>query len=80
MLITIAMDLNGQVSVWVDLPDGGTVRRRYDHIHARAAPLVTPAISAWSDSMPAEQQPPLQPVAEPVTLPVVPLAASGTSG
>ena len=62
--------------VWVELSDGGKVKRHYNQIRARAAPIVTdeaqttvtPDNSTWSDSL-TVMGPDLQPavVTEPQT-------------
>ena len=52
--------IGGPVSVWVELADGGKVKRHYDQIRARVAPIVTeeaqttvtPDNSTWSDLLP----------------------------
>ena len=64
--------IRGPVSVWVELSDGGKVKRHYDQIRARVAPIemeeapttVTQDNNTWSDFVPAVE-PDLQPAAEP---------------
>ena len=68
--------IRGPVSVWVELSDGSKVKRHYDQIRARVAPIereeaqttVTPDNNTWGDFLPVVE-PDLQPAAEPVPQP-----------